>query len=180
MIIQDAQTGKTGKVDHENRLHVFSVTQTLDRHANSEGLYSSIYFTVTPTGANDYCLYLKNDGVSDVLITDLRISSTVPTNIFVDHVTGTPSYVTGTDATITNNNLGSNKSPSITAKFDTNITGITNVGELMFQECPVANTMYHLRKSSTILIPQGQAIAIRRVESTGLITALVSLSIAGA
>jgi len=176
MIIQDSSTGYTAKVDNENRLKTFSITQTEDKHANTEGVYNSIYFTVTPAGANDYFYYLQNTGTSDLSITDIRISSSVATNILIDKVSGTPSYVTGTDAEITNRNLGSSKVPSVTNKYDTDITGLVTEGTVFFQECPVADTMYHFKATSTIIIPQGQAIALKRVAATGLVTVLVSLS----
>ena len=177
-IFQDAATGKTARVDDENRLATFAVTQGEDKHTNVEGNYDSIYFEVTPVGADDYFLYLKNNGNADISITDIRISSTVATNIFLDHVTGTPSYVTGTAAEITNRNLGSSSVPAIDVKYDTDITALTKVGVLLFQECPATDTLYHFRSSSTIIIPQGQAIALRRVAATGLITCLISVSVA--
>lgn len=178
MIIQDSKTGRTASVDEENRLNTFSVIQGEDKHTNLEGLYDSIYFEVTPAGAGDYCFYLKNEGTSDIAVTDVRISSSVATNTFIDHVTGTPAYVGESAATVTNRNLGSSKAPDITANYDTDITGLTKVGELLFQECPVADTLYHYRTSSNIIIPQGQAIALRRVAATGLLTAVFSLSVA--
>lgn len=176
MIIQDSTTGKTAIVDDENRLKTFSVTQAEDKHTNIEGHYNSIYFEVTPTGANDKFFYLKNTGVVDLAITDIRISSTVATNVLLDKVTGTPTYVTGTDAQITNRNLGSSQIPDIIAKYDTDITTVTDEGVLLFQECPVADTLYHFRTSSNIIIPQGQAVALQRVAATGTITCLVSLT----
>jgi len=177
-IIQDASTGLTASVDDENRLKTFAVSQAEDKHANIEGLYDSIYFQVTPAGANDKFFYLQNTGTEDLAITDIRISSTVATNILLDKVSGTPTYVAGTDASITNRNLGSSKTPSVIAKYDTDITGIVDEGILLFQECPVANTLYHFRSSSNIIIPQGQAIVLERVAATGDITCLVSLTVA--
>ena len=178
-IIQDAQTGRTAVVDDENRLLTFSIAQAEDKHTNIEGHYNSIYFEVTPAGANDKFFYLQNTGSEDVTVTDVRISSTVPTNILLDKVVGTPIYVTGTDADITNRNLGSSKIPAVIAKYDTNITGVVDEGVLLFQECPAADTLYHFRSSSNIIIPQGQAVALQRVAATGLITCLVSLTRAG-
>ena len=177
-IIQDSSTGMTAKVDNKNRLNTFSVSQAEDKHANLEGDYNSIYFEVTPAGASDKFFYLQNTGTADLAITDVRISSTVPTNILLDKVTGTPAFVTGADAAITNRNLGSSKVPSIIAKYDTDITGLVDEGVLLFQECPSADTLYHFRSSSNIIIPQGQAIALQRVAATGLITCLVSLTVA--
>ena len=177
-IIQDSSTGRTATVDYENRLSTFAVSQAEDKHANIEGHYDSIYFEVTPTGANDNFFYLQNTGTADLALTDIRISSSAPTNILLDKVSGTPVYVTGTDAAITNRNLGSSKVPSVIAKYDTDITGIVDEGVLLFQECPSADTLYHFRTSSNIIIPQGQAIALQRVAATGQITCLISLTVA--
>lgn len=178
MIIQDSRNGNTAAVDVENRLLVSSVSQSIDKHSNVEGKYDVIYFVVTPTAANDYGFYLKNNGTEDLAITDMRIISTVPGLIFLDHVTGTPTYSGETAATVTNRNLGSNSAPLITANYDVDITGLTKVGELIFQQCAVADTEYESRITSNIIIPQGQAIALRREEATGTLTVLISLSIA--
>ena len=178
MIIQDAQTGRSASVDEENRLIVSSVSQQIDKHTNVEGLYDVIYFVVTAAGANDYCFYLKNEGTHDIAITDMRVMSTVQTTVFIDHVTGTPSYVSETAAAVTNRNLGSSISPTITANYDTDITGLTNEGELLFQQCAVVDTEYESRITSNIIIPQGQAIALRREAATGTLTVMLSMSVA--
>lgn len=175
-IIADASTGITAIVDIEGRLKTFSISQAEDKHTNTEGHYNSIYFQVTPAAANDKFVYLQNTGTEDVSITDIRMSSTVATNILLKKVTGTPVYVTGTDTEITNRNLGSSKSPDVIAKYDTDITALVDGGVLLFQECPVANTLYHLKTSSNIIIPQGQAVALERVAATGLITCIISLT----
>lgn len=175
-IIQDPSTGRTATVDIENRLATFAISQQEDKHTNIEGYYNSIYFQVTPAGANDKFFYLQNTGLFDLSITDIRISSTVPTNILLDRVTGTPIYVTGTDAQITNRNLGSSQVPGVIAKYDTDITGVVDEGVLLFQECDTASRLYHFRTSSNIIIPQGQAIVLERVAATGAITCLISLT----
>ena len=174
MIIQDSSTGNTATVDDENRLKVFSISQSEDKHTNDEGYYNSLYFVVTPAGANDKFVYFKNTGSADLTITDLRISSSVPTNILMKKVTGSPTYVTGTDVDITSRNLGSPRVPDIIAKYDTDITGLVDDGVLLFQECPAADTLYHFKTTSNIIIPQGQAIVLERVEATGEITCLIS------
>lgn len=175
-IIQDASSGKTATVDIENRLMTFAVSQAEDKHTNIEGYYNSVFFQVTPAGANDHFLYLKNVGVDDMTITDIRISSTVQTSVLLNKVSGDPSYVAGTDAEITNRNLGSSKIPNVIAKYDADITGLVEGGVLLFQECPTANTLYHFKTTSNIIIPQGQAITLQKVAATGDITCLISLT----
>lgn len=166
--------GRVADVDLENRLNTFAVSQNEDKHLNIEGRYWSIFFAVTPTAGDDYFFYLKNTGTKDLFLTDIRISSSVVTKIFYDHVTGEAS--TGTDSTITNRNLGSPKEPAATIQHSVDFTGLTKLGELSFEECATVDTLCHLRLTGTIIIPQGQAVAFRRVEATGLITCIVSLA----
>ena len=176
MNIEDPKTGRAAGVDEEFRLTTFAIVQSEDKHTNVEGEYNSLYFKVTPAGAGDYFWYLENTGTDDVTITDIRVASSVVTEINLHVVTGTPSYVTGTDTQITNRNLGSNKTPAIITKYDTDITGLTSGGILLFDELAVVNDMHHMKTTSNIIISQGQSVALERVAATGLITCLISLT----
>ena len=176
MIIEDPKAGRGAEVDKEFRLKTFAISQSEDKHTNTEGEYNSLYFKVTPAGANDYFWYLENTGTDDLTITDIRIACSAVTEINLHVVTGTPVYVTGTDTEITNRNLGSSKLPAVISKYDTDITGLTSGGVLLFDELAVINDMHHMKTSSNIIIPQGQSVALERVAATGLITCLVSLT----
>jgi len=167
--------GNVAKVDDEGRLKAFAVSEPEDKHLNQEGGVHSIYFDVTPAGANDYFYYLKNTGTSDLLITDIRISSTVATYIYYEYVSGTPTYVTGTDAADTNRNLGSSRQLTAVSKYDTDITGLTSEGVLFFDRCATVDTRYKLSTTSNIIIPQGKAVAFKREAATGAIKAVVSV-----
>jgi len=174
-ILDGTGDGYEARVDSRKRLHVFSVSESEDRYSNSEGLVWSYTFEVTPTGANDYFFYLKNTGSNDLSISDIRVSSTVQTRLTYEKVTGTPSYSAVTAATPVNRNLGSSRIPTATVNYDANITGLTSEGEFFFEECAVANTRYKLSTTSNILIPQGSAVAFKRVASTGAIKMTVSV-----
>lgn len=174
-IIDGTGTGFTAQVDSKNRVAVLSTSKPFDKTINEEGGVFSIHFTVTPAGANDYFFYYKNTGTTDASITDIRISSSVATNILVEHVSGTPSYTSDTDLIPTNRNLGSSKELTATIKSDTDTTGLTTEGVLFFIECDTANRLEHLRTSSNIIIPQGSAVALKRVEATGAIECVVSV-----
>lgn len=167
--------GRVVEVDEENRLKTFAVSQREDKHLNEEGKVWSVYFSVTPAGANDYFFYLKNNGVLDLKVTDIRISSSVPTTLFYERVIGTPAFVSEQDAQVTSRLLGNAKAPTADLKFDTDITGLSPQGVLFFEECAVADTRYKLSTTSNILIPQGQAIAFRREAATGTIETLISV-----
>jgi hypothetical protein len=174
MIIDDPQNGKSARVDLENRLRTFTTSEPYDKHRNREGNVFSVYFQVTPAAANDYFYYFKNNGLNDVFITDVRIISTVASTITYEKVSGTPTYVAGTDATTTNRNFGSSIELDAENKFDTDITGLTSNGIVFFEGIDTPGKRYHLRTTSNIIIPQGKAIAFKRVAATGLLTVLVS------
>ncbi len=169
--------GQVANVDDENRLAVFAVTQNQDKHANVEGRYWSIFVSVTPAGINDKFFYLRNEGTKDLVITDVRVSSSVVTQLLYKKVLGTT--VGGTAVTeITNRKLGLPTVPDATIEQGADITGLTDDGVLFPEECDVANRQRHLKISSGIIIPQGQAVAFERIAATGLITMLVSLAVA--
>jgi hypothetical protein len=167
--------GTVANVDDQGRLDVFGVSEPEDKYLNQAGAVHSVYFTVTPAGANDYFYYLKNTGTTDLNITDIRIQSTVATTIYYEQVSGTPTYVTGTDTTNTNRNLGSSRLLDAESKYDTDITGLTSEGVVFFETCDTAGARYKLSTTSNIIIPQGKAIAFKREAATGEIEAVVSV-----
>ena len=175
-IIQDAASGVTAKVDTANRMLVQAVSRSEDRQANINGDYYSAYFQVTPAGANDYFFYLRNDGIEDITVTDFRMSSTAITRLLIHKVVGTPVFSDANTTTLTSRNLGSSKAPIVTARDDTDITGLTSEGVLFFEDMSAADTLFDLRLHSTIIIPQGQAIAMQRVGATGTLTVDVSIA----
>ena len=167
------RNGVVVKVDSDGRMETLSVAQHEDKHAADEGRVWSVFFTVTPTGANHYFFYVKNNGLKDIHLTDIRISSTVATQIFYRYVTGTASA--GTDSEITNRFLGNSAVPDAIVQHDADFTGLTSAGVLFFQECDTVDRLFHMKTTSNIIIPQGQAIAFQRVEATGLLNCMVSL-----
>lgn len=167
--------GTVAEVNEKGQLKAFAVSEPEDKFINQAGGVYSVYFSVTPAGANDYFYYLKNEGTTDLNITDIRIKSTVATAIYYEYVSGTPTYVTGTDTTNTNRNLGSSRLLNAESKYDTDITGLTSEGIIFFEQCASADTRYKLSTSSNIIIPQGKAIAFKREAATGEIEAVVSV-----
>lgn len=169
--------GNIANVSDAGSLQVAATTQSLAEAFNFNGLIFAATGLVTPAGAGDYFLYIKNTGTLDLAATIFSFSASVPTEIKVDHVTGDPIYVGETAAEITNLNLGSSNSLPAIVNFDTNITGLTKVGQLFFEECAVAETRYTQGIISSIVIPQGKAIAIRRMAATGEINFSVGMGV---
>ena len=173
MAVIKGPNGQVAEVDDQNRLLSFTVAQPQDKDLNLKSRVFTARFTNTPTADGDNFFYLKNDGVKDLFVTDIRISSSVVTQILYNHVSGTA--VGGTTVTPLNRNLGSSRTLTATIEQGVDITGLTDIGVIFFEECVVANKLFHLRSSSNIIIPQGQAIAFQRVEATGLIDCVVSM-----
>lgn len=167
--------GNVANVDSDKRLTVFADTQRWETHTNREKGALSVHFSVTPVGANDFFWYFRNDGTADIFINKIRLSSTIATEITVEHVSGTAVFVSGNTPSVTNKNLGSSVAVTATNTFDTDITGLTSLGIIYFEQVSIADTRYTLESSSNIIIPQGQAIALKRVAATGLIDCVVSL-----
>jgi copper(I)-binding protein len=176
MIIEDPQTGLTAKIDSQNRIVAFAVSQQEDKQLNAKGEFNSLHFSVTPSGAGSYFWYLENLGTFDLAISEIFLSSTVATRVNLHKVEGIPSYVASVNTTITNRNLGSVKVPQISSKFDTNITSLTSKGILDFSELSTVNQKFTMQLASKIIIPQGKAVALQRVASTGAITCLIGLT----
>jgi len=154
MIKDGTGKGYLAKVNADNQLDVFAVTEPEDKFLNRSGNVWTISFDVTPTGANDIFFYLKNTGSDDLLIDHIDLSSTVSTRINILKVSGTPTYSGGeVEATPVNRNLGSSKALSCICKYDVDITALTNEGQLLFEQCKETDTRYSDEITSGILIP---------------------------
>jgi hypothetical protein len=164
------------RVDAQGRLSTLSVTEPEDKWENRKGRMWSLYFTETPTGANDYFFYLKNTGETILAITDIRVMAAAADTLNYNFVSGTPTYSGASDVTPVARLLGSSGLPAATIKQDVDITNLTEEGTIFFERISSANVRYKLSTSSNILIPQGQAFGIKAVTGTALITMVVSLT----
>lgn len=174
--IVDGNTGRTLEIDSQNRARVLSISEPEDFHINqNNGKVWSISFKgLNPAGADDYVLYIGNNGDKDLRISDVRImADTAATQIEINQVTGTPSG--GSAVSPLARNLGSAETPTATIQSGTDITGLTSSGTLFFLQCAVVNTEYHLRTSSNIIIPKGKAVGILVETATANVTGVVSL-----
>lgn len=165
-------------VNAENQVDTFSVIETHERRINRvDHKYWSLPFqAIDPAGADDYFIYLKNTGTKELAITDIRIATTVVGTCEVHHVTGTPSYTSDTDIAPVNRYLGSSTAPTMTAKTDTDTTGLTNEGILFLIDMPATGTTYHLSPSGDIFLPPGQAMALLWDQATGILSGVISVA----
>jgi len=175
--IKAGDNGNVANVDAKKRLATFATTQDLAQSLNQDGKVFSLFFAVTPVSTNDFFFHFENTGTSDLAIGIVAVSSTVATRITYEFVSGTPTFVSATDAAVTNLNLGNSAPLPASAQFDTDITGLTSEGILDFQECSIVDTKFITDFQSGILIPQGKAVAFKRVAATGLLTVTVGVVI---
>lgn len=170
MKIEDGTgTQRQAKVNSENQLNTFSIHEPEDKFNNRKGNTWSVTQSTTPVGTNDYIFYFKNtSSLITYIVTDIRVTAAAATLLSVDSVEGTPTFAAGSDLTPVNRNLGSSTTISATIKEDTNTTGLTDLGRLFPIQVEAANKMAHLRTSSNIIIPPGQAVAMESSAATAV------------
>jgi hypothetical protein len=177
-IIESAGVRKhAALVDEEGRLQIFGAFEGEDRHINqSRGKMWSVPFDVTTTAVNAYVSYIKNTGASNLHITDVRANNAgTASEIEVDWVTGVPGNTSPVEAV--NRNLGNPTIPTASlfeALDGTGITGLVDEGRL-FPKFAKANDDMHLRTTSNIIIPPGQAAAIKVLTSGAALRGDISL-----
>lgn len=177
MIIQDGTGSKTSaKVNSDNSLKTTAIVEPRDHYiAQKTGRVWSVPFeAVDPTGADDYFLYIKNNNNDyNLNITDIRISSTVVGLAEVHAVSGDASG--GTSITAVSRLVGSTLSPTATLEYGVDITGLSNDGILFFIDIDATGKLIHLRTTSNIILPPGNAIALLWSAGTGALTGTVSI-----
>lgn len=172
--VKDGRTSNTMKIDSNFRAQTFSVISAEDRQENLNGNTWSVTTEVTPAATDDFFFYIKNTGTVSLHITDIRIKSSVITDITWHKVSGIPTFVSENALTAVSRNSGSNKAPTATISEDTDITNLTDNGEFFFQRLDTADVMYHLRTTSNIIITPGTAFALKSSIS-GLLKGTVSI-----
>ena len=90
-------TGYLAEVDNRHRLNTRAVTETENKFVNAEDEESFLYYSdITPTGAGDIFLYLKNTDSKDLIVNWYRVWSGTTAEAIDIYVgmTGTPTNTT--------------------------------------------------------------------------------------
>jgi len=174
----DDGTGQGGsaKVNSGNRLYTNSISKTVDAQINidSGNVWSIPFENLSPTGANDYVIYIKNTGEETIQFSDLMVSAeTSATQLSVHHVSGTASG--GNDITTVSRTLGSPAVPTAIVKSGVDITGLTSESILFYIQCDTVGRAVHFSTSSKVRVPKGQAIAIQVETATASLTGVISM-----
>jgi len=169
-------SGRSARVDKENRLRVFSVTSSIERHINEEeGNAFNLLFTNTPTyndpstvDSDDICfIYMKNESEAFMALEsiDLRLAGTGQSTIIkiYGHDTGTP--VGGNDTTPANLNLGSGNDPTGTFQTGSEITGLTKGTQLYQFNIGSSDTTQSFNFEQDIIVPKNKVITVYSSEA---------------
>lgn len=155
-------TGNEAEVNDDKQILTFSVTENEDTALNKKGKAWSLYVNKTAAGTDDYVFYIKNTGEKVLAIEKLSGQVGGATKLYLEEVTGTPSYAAGVVITPKPLNLGTSLTVSATIYEDTNTTGLTVDGDPVgMLPCAAASTDYEKEFPTDIIIPQGRALAIR-------------------
>ena len=175
-IIKDgAGSGRTLRINEENRADVESVSRSITQHINERyAKHFSVFFeAIDPTGADDYFFYLKNTGTKSIHITKTRFTSTVAGTVEFHHVTGTASALA--DVVPVNRTIGSSETTTATIGTAVDITGLTNAGTMLHLRVDTANKDVVDEHPSHIIVPPGQAIAMLWDTATGVLKGTIDI-----
>ncbi len=173
-------TGAQGKsygagVTEEGRLRTSAQTFTQEHHTNHhEGQCYSYGVMITPTGAGDCFLYLKNNSDTDLVVSEfmLRAASDEIVTFKLDDV-GTP--IGGTVGTPVNRNAGSGNIANVTAYYGADITGLSGGNAVMAMFLKGGETSVRIEPLSAFIIPKNHTIT--GYVSTGGIAVMIGMGI---
>ena len=185
MLIEDGTgSGRTARVNDENRLQTSTITSSLEHAINHEkGLAFNVLFQQTPTyldpsttDSGDVCIfYMKNTSETTIVLEgiDLRLAGTSQTTIIkvIGKDSGTP--VGGTTITPANLNLGSGKTADGTFLGGDQITGLSGGTELLKVYIESSNVTLSYNFEQDIIVPKNNIITIYSSEVDTEVDAMI-------
>jgi len=168
VLIEDGTgSGRTAKVDSENKLVVRATTETEIHHINREESEAyEVYFGISPNSSNpsvdstQYFAYIKNTSNDGLVIAEMRVW--VEQAEYIDiyfNTIGSP--IGTTDITPVNMNLASGHTANGDFKQGLDITGLS--GGVFFDRIRIpADDDDHIRSwPSLILIPKNNIVTFQ-------------------
>ena len=168
MILDDGTgSGKSAKIDIENKLGTRSVTESEAEHINfANGEAYTLFFPITSDNLNPSAalsspciLYLKDTSEKNIVITDIRMWAESPEylDIYFNQI-GTP--VNGGTITPTNMNLNSGKTADGIFLGADRITGMSGGALFDRLRVPADNSDHAFIWAETIIIPKNKILTI--------------------
>lgn len=178
--IRDPNTHQGAAVNEFGQILTEATTSPEDRHINIEHqkVWSLPFRGIDPVGADDIFFYFKNTDSINYIFTDFRGSTTVAGYVDIIAVSGTPTFTAGVDVTAVNRYVGSSNSPTATIKTDTDTIGLSDDGVIFTMDVSASNLeqLNHLRTSAGVVVPPGQAVALRWSAATGILSGTLSIA----
>jgi hypothetical protein len=162
-------------VTSENRLKTSAQIFTQEHQTNHhEGECYSIGAAVTPTGAGDCFLYVKNTRDTDMVVSEVMLRAASDETItFKLNDTGTP--IGGTTGTPINRNAGSGNLAAVTSLYGVDITGLSGGSAVMSMFLKGGETSVRIAPLSGFIVPKNHAIT--GYVSSGAILVMVGMGI---
>jgi len=175
MFLHGSKSNLLADVNSENRLKVQAVTEDVQHHTNENyNKCFSIVSSVTPTGAGDCFLYLKNTGDKPVVITAFRLHCASDEEMIVKlGDTGTSSG--GTDNTPGNRTAGSGETLDATVEAGADITGLSGGYSVDSIFVKGGDDSHKDEIISGLNIPKNQTLTLYATTGTAALTVTVSL-----
>ncbi len=168
MILDDGTgSGKSAKIDMENKLETRSVTESEAEHINfTDGEAYTLFFPITSDNLNPSIdlsspciLYLKNTNEKNLIITDIRMWAEFPEylDIYFNQI-GIP--VRGSTITPTNMNLNSGKAADGIFLGANRITEMSGGALFDRLRVPADNSDHAFIWAETIIVPKNKILTI--------------------
>ena len=157
-------------VDSSNRLHVYSISESLEHHTNIiHGEAYNLLFAQTPTAAGDCFLYMKNENDLDIIFEGITLN--VPTDETVQIKlgdAGTP--VGGAAVEPTNLNAGSNNNAQGDFQAGNDITGLSGGTVAAQYFLNAGGSSAHFNFEQDIILPKNRILTLYVVTGAILVT----------
>lgn len=151
------------KVNKANELCTRSVTETIEHHTNhTDNRAYNLLFDVTPTGAGDVFLYIKNTGTRDYILESITLyaASAEAVEVYLN-ASGTPSG--GSSATPANLAAGSPNTPVGTFQTGADITGLSGATKVTHLRKAADSESKEFNFDMDIILPPQKALYIAAV-----------------
>ena len=181
--------GRTGakiyatSVDSEGRLSTFSVVEPEDRRINrTNGKVWSIDMDGVTANAGTYIAWFRNTSQVNYHLTDMRAHCNDAASVIdVDEVTVTTigNNTSFLPNDVASRNIGTTHSPTGDMDHATSATGLTGLTKVsnLFHAGSLDNQSSHLSTSSNIIVPPGQAMAIKVLTANATLGLTVTWSL---
>ena len=152
--------GYSARVNSSNQLDTAATMVTKEHEVNhQDGQAYSMSVSLTPTAAGNCFMYIKNEGVTDMIVSEMMMyAATTETFSMKLGDEGTP--IGGSPTTPTNRNAGSGNQADVTALTGADITGLDG-GKVVFGFVKEGGTSSErIAPATGFIIPKNKVLTV--------------------